>query len=67
MNAARDGILTFMVGGNEERYAEAEGILKNMGKNVVYTGDVGTGEVGTEKWVQKKDFGLIIVAIKIVL
>ena len=49
MNAARDGILTFMVGGEESRFEQCKSILDNMGKNVVYCGGVGTGEVSYEK------------------
>ena len=49
VNAARDGILTFMVGGEESRFEQCKSILDNMGKNVVYCGGVGTGEVSYEK------------------
>ena len=45
--AARDGILTFMVGGKKEEFAAAEELLLNMGKKVWHTGPVGTGEVRT--------------------
>lgn len=45
VNAARDGILTFMVGGPEASFAQAKALLDNMGKNVVYCGPVGTGQV----------------------
>ena len=45
MNAARDGILTFMVGCKAEEFPAAEELLLNMGKKVWHTGDVGTGEV----------------------
>ncbi|KAI8737989.1 3-hydroxyisobutyrate dehydrogenase, mitochondrial [Biomphalaria glabrata] len=44
VNAARDGILTFMVGGPEASFAQAKALLDNMGKNVVYCGPVGTGQ-----------------------
>ncbi|CAH1773443.1 unnamed protein product [Owenia fusiformis] len=44
VNAARDAILTFMVGGPEAEFDAAKDILNNMGKNVVYCGGVGTGE-----------------------
>ncbi|XP_071497756.1 3-hydroxyisobutyrate dehydrogenase, mitochondrial-like [Diadema antillarum] len=44
VNAARDGILTFMVGGKSEEFKAVEELLRNMGKNVVHTGPVGTGE-----------------------
>ena len=34
-----------MVGGPEEKFAAAKSVLDNMGKNVVYCGAVGTGQV----------------------
>ena len=45
MNAARDALLTFMVGGPEEAYKKANEYLSVMGKNVVHCGAVGTGQV----------------------
>ena len=45
VNAARDAILTFMVGGSADGYSKAEPVLKQMGKNVVHTGHCGTGQV----------------------
>ncbi|XP_014680410.1 PREDICTED: 3-hydroxyisobutyrate dehydrogenase, mitochondrial-like, partial [Priapulus caudatus] len=42
--AARDAGLTFMVGGSEARYPDAEKLLGVMGRNVVHCGGVGTGE-----------------------
>lgn len=42
--AAREGTLTFMVGGRQEDFEIAECILRNMGKNVVFCGSVGTGQ-----------------------
>lgn len=42
--AARDATLTFMVGGKADDYALAEVLLKNMAKNVVHCGGVGTGQ-----------------------
>ena len=44
VNAARDAILTFMVGGPEEAYKAASQYLSCMGKNVVHCGPVGTGQ-----------------------
>ncbi|KAK2177228.1 hypothetical protein NP493_612g02000 [Ridgeia piscesae] len=44
VQAAKDGNLTFMVGGREAAYEEAVTLLSNMGKNVVHCGEVGTGE-----------------------
>ena len=41
--AARDALLTFMVGGT--KFDEAKKVLENMGKNVVHCGPVGTGQV----------------------
>lgn len=40
--AARDGLLTFMVGG--KKFDEAKKILENMGKNIIHCGPVGTGQ-----------------------
>ena len=40
---ADNGTLTFMVGGNEESFNLALPILNNMGKKVVYAGDLGSG------------------------
>jgi len=40
--AARDCLLTFMVGG--KKFEDAQKILKNMGKSVINCGPVGTGE-----------------------
>lgn len=45
MIAARDGTLTFMVGAEEEKFKVAEDVLKNIGKNVLHCGSVGTGQV----------------------
>jgi len=45
VNAARDALLTFMVGGPEEAYKKANEYLSVMGKNVVHCGAVGTGQV----------------------
>ena len=45
MNAARDGTLTFMVGGKPDEFEAAKELLQFMGKNLVNTGAVGTGQV----------------------
>ena len=45
VNAAKTGVLTFMVGGKEAGFEEAKPILEQMGKNVIHTGQVGTGQV----------------------
>ncbi|EDV20896.1 uncharacterized protein TRIADDRAFT_50898 [Trichoplax adhaerens] len=42
--AARDALLTFMVGGPEEKFDEVKSILDCMGKNIVHCGKVGTGQ-----------------------
>jgi 3-hydroxyisobutyrate dehydrogenase len=42
--AARDALLTFMVGGKEQNFPAAKELLDNMGKNVVHCGAVGTGQ-----------------------
>ncbi|KAI0227010.1 3-hydroxyisobutyrate dehydrogenase, mitochondrial [Lamellibrachia satsuma] len=44
VQAAKDAILTFMVGGKEAPFEQAKVLLSNMGKNVIHCGDVGTGE-----------------------
>ena len=44
VNAARDAVLTFMVGGTEFAYRTASEYLGLMGKNVVHCGPVGTGQ-----------------------
>ena len=41
--AARDALLTFMVGGT--KFDEAKKVLENMGKNIIHCGPVGTGQV----------------------
>lgn len=42
--AARDALLTFMVGGQESGFARGKTILEKMGKNVVHCGPSGTGQ-----------------------
>lgn len=42
--AARDAALTFMVGGKVDDFVIAEELLRNMAKNVVHCGAVGTGQ-----------------------
>ncbi|XP_069032199.1 3-hydroxyisobutyrate dehydrogenase a isoform X2 [Embiotoca jacksoni] len=44
VGAASMGKLTFMVGGVEEEYNAAQELLTSMGANVVYCGQVGTGQ-----------------------
>lgn len=45
VGAARAGNLTFMVGGVEQEFNAAKELLTCMGSNVVYCGEVGTGQV----------------------
>lgn len=45
VGAASSGKLTFMVGGAEEEFNAAKELLSCMGANVVYCGQVGTGQV----------------------
>ncbi|CAI9735651.1 3-hydroxyisobutyrate dehydrogenase, mitochondrial-like [Octopus vulgaris] len=42
--AARDALLTFMVGGTESGFAESKKVLDLMGKNVIHCGPSGTGQ-----------------------
>ncbi|XP_064615066.1 3-hydroxyisobutyrate dehydrogenase, mitochondrial-like [Liolophura sinensis] len=44
VNAARDAGLTFMVGGPQPSFDDAKKILSLLGKNIVYCGEVGTGQ-----------------------
>lgn len=44
VNAARDGTLTFMVGGSEMNFNDAKSILETMGSRIVHCGDVGMGQ-----------------------
>lgn len=45
VGAASSAKLTFMVGGAEEEFTAAKELLSCMGANVVYCGQVGTGQV----------------------
>lgn len=45
VGAASSGKLTFMVGGAEEEFTAAKELLSCMGTNVIYCGQVGTGQV----------------------
>lgn len=46
VGGAEAGTLTFMVGGKESQYHNAQQYLRAMGKNIVHCGDIGTGQVG---------------------
>ncbi len=43
--AAKDGTLTFMVGGTDAEFAQVKPILELMGKNIVHCGPSGNGQV----------------------
>ena len=45
VNAARDALLTFMVGAPDNTFGKVKELLDKMGKNVVHCGPVGTGQV----------------------
>jgi len=42
---AAAGTLTFMVGASAELFATLEPVLKQMGRNIVHCGEVGTGQI----------------------
>jgi 3-hydroxyisobutyrate dehydrogenase len=42
---AEAGTLTFMVGGSSEVFDQIAPVLRHMGKNIVYCGESGTGQV----------------------
>ncbi|XP_018304366.1 3-hydroxyisobutyrate dehydrogenase, mitochondrial isoform X2 [Mycetomoellerius zeteki] len=44
VNAAKDGTLTFMVGGTEMDFNDAKPILEALGSKIVHCGDVGMGQ-----------------------
>ncbi|XP_043511133.1 3-hydroxyisobutyrate dehydrogenase, mitochondrial isoform X1 [Frieseomelitta varia] len=44
VNAAKDGTLTFMVGGSKGNFELAKPLLKSMGSRIVHCGDVGMGQ-----------------------
>ncbi|XP_076244760.1 3-hydroxyisobutyrate dehydrogenase, mitochondrial [Calliopsis andreniformis] len=44
VNAAKDGTLTFMVGGSKENFELAKPLLESMGSRVIHCGDVGMGQ-----------------------
>lgn len=45
VGGAEAGTLTFMVGGTEDNFARAKPVLQLMGKNIVYCGGPGNGQV----------------------
>ncbi|XP_031832519.2 3-hydroxyisobutyrate dehydrogenase, mitochondrial isoform X1 [Nomia melanderi] len=44
INAAKNGTLTFMVGGSEENFELVKPLLEGMGTKIVHCGDVGMGQ-----------------------
>lgn len=42
---ASAGTLTFIVGGTQENYVQAQAVLSHMGKNIFHAGDTGAGQV----------------------
>lgn len=44
VGGAEAGTLTFMVGGSDAAFNDANEILVHMGANIVHCGDVGTGQ-----------------------
>ena len=44
VNAAKDGTLTFMVGGTRENFELAKPLLESMGSRIMHCGDVGMGQ-----------------------
>lgn len=56
---AREGTLTIMVGGKYEVFKKVEPVLRTMGKNIVYVGDVGSGQL-------MKLLNQIVVAINMI-
>lgn len=44
INAAKDGSLTFMVGGSKENFELVKTLLNCMGSRIIHCGDVGMGQ-----------------------
>ncbi|XP_043590174.1 3-hydroxyisobutyrate dehydrogenase, mitochondrial isoform X2 [Bombus pyrosoma] len=44
INAAKNGTLTFMVGGSKENFELAKPLLKSMGSKIIHCGNVGMGQ-----------------------
>lgn len=44
VNAAKDGTLTFMVGGSKTDFNDAKLILETLGSRIVHCGDIGMGQ-----------------------
>ncbi|XP_076298398.1 3-hydroxyisobutyrate dehydrogenase, mitochondrial isoform X2 [Lasioglossum baleicum] len=44
VNSAKDGTLTFMVGGSQDNYQLAKPLLEKMGARIIYCGDSGMGQ-----------------------
>lgn len=61
IGGAESGTLTFMVGGNESDYNRAKLILQYLGKNIVYCGSAGTGQIA--KVCNNLALGIQMVAV----
>lgn len=44
INAAKDGTLTFMIGGSKIDFNDAKSILETLGSRIVHCGDIGMGQ-----------------------
>ncbi|KTC64673.1 3-hydroxyisobutyrate dehydrogenase (plasmid) [Legionella adelaidensis] len=53
--------LTFMVGGQEKAFAEAKPILSCMGKNIIHTGEAGSGQAA--KICNNMILGVTMIAV----
>eukprot|EP01125_Pyxidicula_operculata_P022389 TRINITY_DN9114_c0_g1_i1.p1 TRINITY_DN9114_c0_g1~~TRINITY_DN9114_c0_g1_i1.p1 ORF type:complete len:329 (+),score=59.94 TRINITY_DN9114_c0_g1_i1:36-1022(+) len=58
---AQNATLTFMVGGSEESFNQAKLLLQHMGKNIVYCGGPGNGQVA--KVCNNLVLGISMIAI----
>ena len=61
VGGAQAGTLTFMVGGPESAFAEAEPLLSVMGKNVVHAGAAGAGQAA--KICNNMILGISMIAV----
>lgn len=53
-----------MVGGAEEEFTAAKELLSCMGVNVVYCGQVGTGQVWEDKYVLARESMFIFLSVQ---
>jgi 3-hydroxyisobutyrate dehydrogenase len=57
---AADGTLTIMVGGSEEAFNGARPVLESLGRNIIHTGDAGSGQA--VKLVNQLMISIIMIA-----